>query len=91
MIAYGYVVTEGQLAQLAEFMRRQSGFVAAELEAEARAVGIPSYKIGVLGGPIALRIADRLIQRARKDGTIKRDGRKWIPVAFRAKEGKHAE
>ena len=57
-------------------MQRGALFSAADLMELARRYGVPQSNFR----PVAYRFADRLIQRERRAGTIKRVGMRWVAV-----------
>lgn len=85
MKVLGYEVSKEQLEACQAVMRRPR-FNINTLTVEAEHAGIPQ-RIEVKGKhpdhvrseALADRVADRLIQKARKEGKIVRSGRDWVP------------
>lgn len=78
MHVYGHTITDGQQNACIAAMRGK--FKAADIKAAAIAAGVPEFcNIGrFLPANLADRVADRLLQRQRKAGLIKRDGVYWV-------------
>ncbi len=70
MIVHGFVVTNAVQCELIARMMREP-FQCIDIYESARREGVPFER------DIALRLADRLIQRERKAGHIVRAGRAW--------------
>ncbi|MES2935197.1 MAG: hypothetical protein V4805_17115 [Pseudomonadota bacterium] len=73
MTVQGFDVAPGQLAGLLGRMK-EGAFSVTEIEALAKANGIPSK------GDIAIRLAERLIRREEKAGNIMPSGQIWLWV-----------
>ena len=76
MNVHGVEITDEQ--QNACIVAMEKRFKASDIELVAIQAGVPRYHDR---NDIAHRVADRLIQRQRKTGAIKRDGKHWLPNA----------
>lgn len=83
MIVFGVTITDAQVQACEQVMTRPS-FDINEVIRAAREAGVPEHakvRDRILGymrtEALADRVADRLIQRARKSGRIVRQGRSW--------------
>jgi len=74
MNVHGFEITDDQ--QNACIMAMKKRFKASDIELVAIQAGVPRYHDR---NGIAHRVADRIIQRQRKAGAIKRDGKNWLP------------
>ena len=74
MNVHGFKITDEQ--QNACILAMKKRFKASDIELVAILAGVPRYHDR---DGIAHRVADRIIQRQRKDGKIKRDGNHWLP------------
>lgn len=74
MNVHGFEITEEQ--QNACILAMNKRFNASDIELVAIQAGVPRFHDG---NGIAYRVADRIIQRQRKAGKIKKDGRNWLP------------
>ena len=80
MTVFGYQVTEAQEKACVDRMHRGDSFSSADIEDSAQVAGVPRAGGPFKSDPVRMRLADRLIQRERKAGTIKRVGNRWIPA-----------
>lgn len=67
MYVYGYAITAAIQATLLARMQ-QGPFVAGDIEAEACRLGVPQYS--PTREPVAMRAADRIIQREKRAGNL---------------------
>ena len=75
MYVYGHTVSED--VQVAILAKMKSGpFKASALEAEAVRLGLPS--LTEASEPVAMRAADRIIQRERKAGNLELHRPNWV-------------
>lgn len=75
LYVYGHTVTEE--IQVALLSKMKSGpFKASELEAEGVRLGLPT--LSAHREPVAMRVADRIIQRERKAGRIELKRPYWV-------------
>jgi hypothetical protein len=75
MYVHWVEITEAQQEACVSAMKKR--FRASDIESAAIQAGVPKYNDR---NGIAHRVADRLIQRQRKAGKIKRDGVYWVPA-----------
>jgi len=73
MIVLGRVISAAQQAACHERMLCGDPFTSFDIERAASAAGVVNGR----AHPVAYRLADRMIQYARKDGIIIREGRWW--------------
>lgn len=76
MQVYGITISEEVLAALVKRMKSGSRFKAIDLEAEAARLGVPHRSAN--REAVAMRVADRLIQRERKANNIRLDRPYWV-------------
>ena len=79
MYVHGIEVTKNQQQACIDAMNGK--FKAADIEAAAIAAGVPKFvSMGKfqMQEYLASRVADRLLQKQRKAGVIKREGNHWI-------------
>ena len=75
MYVHGYTVSDD--VQLALLMKMKSApFRASALEAEAVRLGLPNLTAN--RQPVAMRAADRIIQRERKAGNLELHRPNWV-------------
>lgn len=74
---YGHTISEEVQSRLIEKMK-QGPFQSLHIEAEANRLGIPF--VNQSREPIAMRTADRIIQRQRKAGNIEFRRPNWVWV-----------
>lgn len=76
MQVYGITISEEVLSALVSRMKNGSSFKAIDLEAEATRPGVPHRRKN--REAVAMRVADRLIQRERKANNIRFDRPDWV-------------
>lgn len=81
LLTYGYGLDD-RVRDAAIARMKRGPFQACQLVAFLEGQGVPAYaeRDGrkLKFQPIACRVADKLIQKHRKAGDIKRDGREWF-------------
>lgn len=77
LTVYGHTFDGDLLAALIARMKA-APFKAADIEAEAIRLGVPCWSAH--REPVAMRVADRLIQRERKAGRLRLQRPLWVRV-----------